>query len=82
MSADSKFKDIIVDLEGCSTIFQLKGRGDGEHAPFLVVEAQAVVRELLNKAQETNCADLMTVRDGFGKRFEGCDALHIAKGAM
>ena len=110
----SKFKDIIIDLEGCSSLFQLetkekKGRrrghggvenkdsaatfvtataaenggagaptqgGGSKNSAFLDVEQQQIVRKLLVCAEQTACTDLLTVRDGFGRRLEK-DGCHI-----
>lgn len=92
----SKFKDIIIDLEGCTSIFAVDGSaasgkgastrrraavvggldkdGGSQNSPFLEVEQQSIIRQLLKCAEETACSDLLTVRDGLGLRLEatGC----------
>ena len=69
----SAYKDIIVDLTGCSQIFFLeegvdlkaKAREDGT-TPFLSIGALDVVRDFLTKADEAK-NDSVRIKDGYGR---------------
>ena len=69
----SKFKDIIINLLGCASLFAMANTSagrNGRNTPFNDIEQLAVVREILAAAEQTACEDLLTVLDAHGERIE------------
>jgi len=72
----SKFKDIILDLQGCAALFHvdLPQSGD-DNTPFRDIEQLGIVRKILKLSEEAHASDLLRVYDGLGRRFSdpsGC----------
>ena len=80
----SKYKSIVLNLEGCSTLFCLDTTRAGptraaagtrrlqQPCPFREAGQLQIVKSLLVAAQQTACEDLLTVRDGWGERMLEC----------
>lgn len=69
----SKYKDVLVDLQGCASVFRLSSQKADKCAgncPFIDVAALGVVRNLLACAEATNMTDRLAVLCGWGRRLE------------
>ena len=78
----SKYKDITIDFSGCSALFHLDESRDAPSAGATVFRDAAqldIVRELLRCAETEQAVELLTVRDGRGRRFETSFGLKVRR---